>query len=48
MTRIIHQNLQSELLLHLKKKKKTKTASKANTQPSSDYCSVRMQIILIL
>ena len=31
-----------------KRKKKTKTISKVNTQPSTEYCSVRMRIILIL
>ena len=30
------------------KKEKTKTASKANTQPSIEYCSVHMWIIFIL
>ena len=29
------------------RKKKTNTASKANIQPSTDYCSIRMQIILM-
>ena len=31
-----------------KKKQNTKIASKANTQPSTEYCSVRMRIIQIL
>ena len=36
------------LYLQIKKTEKTKTASKANTQPSTEYCSVRMPIIIIL
>ena len=40
MTRIIHQNLQSLLLLHLQEKK-FRAASRAYTQPSSEYFSVR-------
>ena len=31
-----------------RRKKNIKSASKANTQPSTEYCSVRMRIILIL
>ena len=31
-----------------KKKKKIKAASKANTQPSTEDCDVRVRIILIL
>ena len=46
--RIIHQNLQSCIYKKKKKKTKTKTASKANTQPSTEFCRVRIRIILIL
>ena len=31
-----------------KRKKKIRTASKINTQPSSEYCKFRKRIILIL
>ena len=36
------------LLLHLEYRKKDRTGSRANAQPSSKYFSVRMQFILIL
>ena len=49
MTRVIHQNLPSYLLLHFQKRKKEEKASRTNTQPFSEYfseySSVRMRII---
>ena len=50
VVQIIHQNLQPLLLLGIykkRRKKETKTASKANTQPCSEYCGVCTRIILI-
>ena len=50
MTRFIRQNLVLVVVAFTKKKKKkSKTASKTNTHwSSSEYCSVRSRIILIL
>ena len=49
MIGIIHQNLQPQLLLDLLKKEKEKDKdSKANAQPSTEYCSVRMRIIYFM
>ena len=56
MTRIIHPNLQQlGVLMHLQQKKKyiyvtgkDRATSKANNQPSCEYFSVRMRIILIM
>ena len=47
--RIAHQNLSPSCCCIHKgiRKKKAKTASKVNTQPSTEYYSVPMRIILI-
>ena len=49
-TKQIHNLLQSIVVfvLVVRRQKETKTASKGNTQPSTEYCSIRMRIILIL
>ena len=46
--RIIRQKFTVLIAVAFTKKKKTKTESKADTQPSSEHCSIRAQIVLIL